>query len=103
MILFVRRAKYRAGKGQAAINWAKEITKYINEKFPTTKIQSYQSRFGSISDIVWIVKVNDLVTLDKLQNEVETDKEYLNLMQKAWDANLLIDGSFEDNVLIPIE
>jgi hypothetical protein len=103
MILFVRRAKYRAGKGEAAINWAREVTKYVNEKFPVTKLQPYYNRFGSISDIFWIVEVKDLVTLDKLQNDVETDSGYLKLMQQAWDANLLVDASFEDNVLVSID
>jgi hypothetical protein len=103
MILFVRQAKYRAGKGEAAIKWAREVTKYVNEKFPASELQPYFNRFGSISDIVWIGKAKDLVTLDKLQNDVETDKGYLKLVQQAWDANLLVDASFEDKVLVSID
>lgn len=103
MILFIRRAKYRAGKGNEAMKWAKEITQYVNEKFPITKLKPYYNRFGSISDIIWIGEIEDLVTLNQLQNDVETDHGYLKLMQQAWDANFLVDASFEDQVLVSIE
>ena len=102
MILFVRQAKYRVGKGEAALNWAKKVTDYINKTFPDNKVSSYSNRFGFVSAIFWTVKFNDLLTLDKWQNDLGKDNGYIDLVKQVWNEEVFVDGSFEDSVLVSI-
>lgn len=103
MIILMRSIKVRMGKGEKAVNWAKEINKYINEKFPGKKIRLLQNRFGSVTDIIWIGDFDSLSDLDNWQNKLGADDGYNNKIQEVWEQKLFLDGSTEDQVLISVD
>jgi hypothetical protein len=95
MIRWQRTIRAKVGKGLEAVQWAKEVTNYVNSKQPDYKTQAFSSTFGDINLLVWHVDFEDLAALDKFSKFFETDQGYLELVRKA--ADLFIDGSVYDS------
>ncbi|MGD8404967.1 MAG: hypothetical protein PVJ21_15000 [Anaerolineales bacterium] len=95
MIRWQRSIRARVGKGLEAVQWAKEVTDYVNSKQPDHEAQAFSSTFGDINLLVWHVDFEDLAALDKFSKFFETDQGYLELVRKA--ADLFIDGSVYDS------
>ena len=79
-----------------AIQWAKEITEFVNKKY---KIQAsvYIETFGKVGTIHWFCDYADLAALDKVRNQQVTDQEYWQIVNRS--AELFIQGSFFDTVM----
>jgi len=95
MIRWQRSIRAKVGKGLESVQWAKEVTDYVNSKQPNYKAQAFSSAFGDINMLVWHVDFEDLATLDKFSKFFDTDQGYLELVRKA--ADLFIEGSVYDS------
>jgi hypothetical protein len=95
MIRFQRSIRVSRGRVLEAIEWAKEITEYINSKQPNFKAKAFSSRFGDISTLVWQIDFDDLAALDKYEQFFNTDPGYWELIQKGND--FFVEGSIYDS------
>ncbi len=95
MIRWQRSIRAKVGKGLESVQWAKEVTDYVNSKQPNYKAQAFSSAFGDINMLVWHVDFEDLAALDKFSKSLDTDQGYLELIRKA--ADIFIDGSVYDS------
>jgi hypothetical protein len=97
LIRFQRSAQSALAKGAEARQWSKEITDYINSRFPESRLQVFSERFGEINTIVWQVDLADLASLDKYQANLNSDQGYWTILNKSTD--LFMEGSILDRVL----
>jgi hypothetical protein len=97
MIRFQREARVARGKEQEAVAWAKQISDFLNQKFPEAQVQTFTSRFGSMGRVYWMADLPDLAALDAYQQQIAEDEEYWKLIAKSND--LFIEGSIEDTVV----
>ena len=95
MIRWQRSIRTKGGKAVEAVQWAKEVTDYVNSKQPNYKAQAFASQFGDVNMLVWHVDFEDLAALDKYGKFFNTDQGYLELVKKASD--LFIEGSLYDS------
>ena len=100
MIRFQRTAEVSRGKAAEATQWAKEVTEYINTRFPEAQLLVFEPRFGALNVIHWIADLEDLASLDRLQQQLGVDEGYLELLSKS--IELFIEGSTVDTVLTSI-
>lgn len=96
MVRFQRSIRTARGKPLEAIQWAKEVTEYINGKQPNFKVQVFTSRFGDSGMLAWQIDFDDLAALDKYQKFFNSDEGYWALVTKSYD--LFIEGSLHDSV-----
>ena len=96
MIRWQRSIRSAGARNLEAVQWAKEVTDYVNGKQPNYKLQAFSSRFGDVNMLVWQVDFEDLATLDKYQQFFGTDPDYWELIKKATD--LFIEGTTNDTV-----
>lgn len=96
MIRWQRSIRTARGKNIEAVQWAKEVTDYVNSKQPNYNAQAFSSRFGDTNMLVWQVDFQDLAELDKYQQFFNTDQGYWGLIKKA--ADFFIEGSIYDSV-----
>jgi hypothetical protein len=83
MIRFQRSLRAARGRNAEAIQWAKEVSDYVNSKHPNHKVQAFSSRFGDIGVLFWQVDFEDLAALDKFQQTLGVDQDYWDLVNKA--------------------
>ena len=96
MIRWQRSIRSSGARNLEAVQWAKEVTDYVNSKHPNYKVQVFSSRFGDVNMLVWQVDFEDLAALDKYQQSFNTDQGYWELIKKA--AGLFIEGTTNDTV-----
>ena len=96
MIRWQRSIRSSGARNLEAVQWAKEVTDYINSKHPDHKVQAFSSRFGDVSLLVWQVDFEDLAALDKYQESFNTDQGYWEMVNNA--AGFFIEGTVYDNV-----
>ena len=94
MIRWQRSIRSSGARSLEAVQWAKEVTDYVNSKQPNYKLQVFSSRFGDVNMLVWQVDFEDLVALDKYQQSFNTDQGYWELIKKATD--LFLEGTTYD-------
>jgi hypothetical protein len=97
MIRFQRSLRIAPNRDLEAITWSKEITTFLNGKYPETKVQVFAHRFGVIDTIAWELDVDNLASLDKYQKTLNADEEYLAKVNET--AGLFMAGSLFDTVL----
>ena len=95
MIRWQRSIRIARGKNLEAVQWAQEVTDYVNSKQPNYTTQVFSSRFGEVNMLVWHVDFEDLAALDKFAQFFSTDQGYLELIRKA--ADFFIEGSVYDS------
>jgi hypothetical protein len=96
MIRWQRSIRSAGSKALEAVQWAKEVTDYVNGKQPNYKVQAFSSRFGDGNILVWQADFENLMDLDKYQHFFNTDQGYWGLIQKAVD--LFMEGTQYDSV-----
>ena len=96
MIRWQRSIRSSGARNLDAVQWANEVTDYVNGKHPNYKVQAFSSRFGDVNMLVWQVDFEDLAALDKYQQSFNTDQGYWELIKKA--AGLFIEGTTNDTV-----
>ena len=97
MIRYMRSARSIHGKGGEAIQWANEVTDYINTQFAEVQLSVFTSRFGPMNNIYWYADAEDLTALDRWQKQIGADRGYRELRRKAVD--LFVQDSVQDMVL----
>jgi len=95
VIRFQRSIQVAGGKNLEAVQWAKEVTEYLNGKQPDNKAQAFSSRFGDVNEMAWQIDFEDLAALDKYQQFFNTDQGYWEMVKKAED--LFIEGTTYDS------
>ena len=95
MIRFQRSIQVAGGKNLEAVQWAKEVTDYLNSKQSNFKAQAFSSRFGEVNEMVWQIDFEDLAALDKYQQFFNTDQGYWEMVKKA--DGLFIEGTTYDS------
>jgi len=101
MIRFQRSLRSARDKAREATGWAKEVTAYLNGKFPKTNLQVFTHRFGDISTFVWQADFDTLADLDSYQQAVGSDEGYLALIAK--NVGFFAEDSLYDTVLETLE
>jgi len=95
MYKFVRSAKVKASF-PAALEWAKEVTEYINNKHSPPKVSVYTGMFGDVNTIFWEAEHKDLASLEAVFAKLTSDPGYWALVDKA--TGLFIEGSVHDSI-----
>ena len=93
-----RTARISDGMIQQAFQFAKEITEYVNTKYPQVSVQVYVEAFGAVGTIHWFVDYKDLATLERTTGQLFSDQGYLAILGKA--PGLFIEGSVHDTLLM---
>jgi hypothetical protein len=83
MIRFERTAMASGVNILKAIQWSKEVTEFINKKYPQNKLQVFTGRFAPYGTIYWAADFDDLAALDRWQQAIQADQEYWALLSKA--------------------
>jgi hypothetical protein len=97
----VRFQRVAQGTGVQALQWAQEVAKYLNDKYPSNPVQVYTERYGDLSKIYWIADYDDIATLDARGTAILADEGYVALLAKAQQGNFFLPGSAHDTVLVP--
>ena len=97
MIRFERSCRIARGKDLVTIEWAKEITAYLNGKYPDTNLQVFSHRFGVIDTLAWQADFDSLASLDSYQRALNGDEGFWERLGKS--TEFFIEGSFFDTVL----
>ena len=83
MVRFQRTA-YAAGVNVLkAINWAKEVTEFINSKQPAGNLKTFTGRFGEYGVIYWSADFEDFPALDSWIQQIQADQGYWEMLTKA--------------------
>jgi uncharacterized alpha/beta hydrolase family protein len=96
MVRWTRSAQIVMGKYLQAVQWAKEITEFLNKKYKI-QVSVYMDSFGEVGTIRWFVDYADFAAFEKLGNQLLADQEYFQKVNQATD--LLIAGSVFDTVM----
>lgn len=99
MIRWTRSARISGGKIVQAVQWAKEITEFVNKKY-NIQVSVYMDYFGEFGTIRWFCDYPDLAALEKVGNQLNVDQEYLQRVIKG--AELIAAGSVFDKVMTAI-
>ena len=97
MFRFHRTARVSRGKFPEGIQWAKEVTEYINTKYAPASLQAYAELFGDVGTVHWYADYEDLATIEKLNAQLLADQGYWALLSKAADS--FIEGSAHDTLI----
>jgi hypothetical protein len=96
-ILFMREACVKDGKFREAMQFAKEVRDYINNKFPDSNLRVYVEIFGEMGKIYWVSEEKDLATLERGNGQLMADPGYHAILQKA--VGLFIEGSGRETLM----
>jgi hypothetical protein len=96
MVRWTRTGRAARGKVPQAIQWAKELTEWLNKKYGG-HLSVYMDCFGEYATIRWFRDYESLADLEKAVEKIITDKEYWQWAGKATD--LFIEGSFTDTAM----
>ena len=97
MIRFERSGRIARGKDLVAIEWAKEITVYLNGKYPDANLQVFSHRFGVIDTLAWQADFDSLASLDNYQRTLNSDEGFWERLGKG--TEFFVEGSFFDTVI----
>ncbi len=97
---FYRKARVVDGKTSEAIQFAREVTKYLNTKYPERSVHVYVEKSGTATTIHWFADYESLDTLKRIRSEILSDKQYFALLKKA--DGLFVQDSLRDTLLTSI-
>ena len=100
MIRFQRTAIASGVNVFKAIQWAKEVTEFINKKHPQGKLEVFSGRFAPYGTVYWAADFEDLAALDRWQQVIQADQEYWALLSKA--EGLFLEGRGFDVVMMTV-
>ena len=100
-LLFMREACVKDGKFREAVQFAKEVREYINNKFPDSNLRVYVRIFGEMGKLYWVSEIKDLATLERNNGQLMADPGYLAILQKSF--GLFIEGSGHDTLMALIQ
>jgi hypothetical protein len=94
----MRSAQVSRNRVPEALAWAKEVAGFVEKKFQTPPIEVFMDAFGPTGTVRWMIDFPDLAAVEKVLAETTADPEFWKLAQKAYAAELFIDGATHDNV-----
>lgn len=98
MYKFQRTGRLRGAQYFAeAAQWAREITAYINNKFPQLSLQVYLEVFSDIHTFHWNADYKDLATFESVSSQLLADQEYWAFVNKG--TGYFLEGSWSDRLL----
>ncbi|MGD0662864.1 MAG: DUF6039 family protein [Syntrophorhabdales bacterium] len=95
MVRWTRSGRIAPGKDQQAIQWAKEITEYINKKY-SGHLSVYMDCFGELGTVRWFEDFENLAAVEKRMQQVMADQEY---WQRVSQAPTLFQGVVFDTAM----
>jgi hypothetical protein len=93
-----RTARISDGMLREAFQFSKEITEYLNNKYPQLSVQVYMEAFGAIGTIHWFADYRDLAAVELTAGQLFSDPAYLAILGKA--PGLFIEGSMHDTLMM---
>ena len=97
MIRFQRTAVASGINPLKAIQWSKEMTEFINGKYPGGNLQVFTGQFGSYGTIYWSAEFDDFTALDSWTQKILADQGYWERINKA--EGLFQEGRGRDIVM----
>jgi hypothetical protein len=90
----MRTLRANAGEIPIALQWAADLTAYVNKNYPLSV--QFGAEFGS-NNIQWHWEIDSLDRLQQLNLKLLKDREYWAFMQKA--KGLFVEGTMKDTIL----
>ena len=76
-------ALFRGGKGEAAIQLARESKAYFNTNYPEIGVGVYVEMFGDVGRLHWFAGYPDLATLERIEGRLQTDAGFGKIMARV--------------------
>jgi hypothetical protein len=97
MIRYYRSARAKNGKLIEAIQFAKEVTEYLNKKYSPLLCQVYTATSGDYGTIYWYGDHKDLASVESFQRQLTSDQGYWAIVNKGIGS--FIEGSIHDTMM----
>lgn len=97
MIRVIRSARIKAGKGEEARKWAKDVANYLNEKHPGHVWEACTEVFGAFGTLHWTATYASLAEWEADTGKWNASPAWVDLVAKA--ADLTVEGSWHDVVM----
>ena len=98
MITLHRSAKMKAGKGQEAVKFAREVAEFLISTPPQALgSRVYDEKYGNIGTIHWFIDYESLTTMQADTAQRKQDEAWLAFGPRA--DELFIEGSWHDTLL----
>ena len=79
-----------------AMQWAKEMAEFVEKKLKI-QVGVYTDIFGESGTIRWFCDYEDLAAMEKIMNQLTTDKEYWQRVSQA--SEFTAQNSVHDTVM----
>ena len=99
MVRWTRTTQVRNGKGASALDVAKQLAAYANQRFGL-QVQVFYDAAGAGSRIVWMADLPDMGAAETLLRTLMSSPEFLALADESHVAQMWIDGTSEDAFLM---
>ena len=76
------RARIRDDKMTEAFQAAKEITEYLNKKYPSLSGRLYIEKTVEFTAIHWFADYENMDSFKRIASQLGTDEEFLSMMKK---------------------
>jgi hypothetical protein len=93
-------ARISDGMTREAFQFAKEVTAYLNSKYPQYSVQVYMEAFGATGTIHWFADYRDLAAAEHAAGQLFSDPGYLAILGKS--SGLFIEGSMHDTLMMQL-
>ncbi len=97
MVRFVRRATIRPGKIERALAFANEMSAFVKSK-QGVDVNLFLQAGGTVGRICWQVDYADVGALEKANNELLSDAEYIKKVEAA--ADCFAEGDTRDSIWV---
>jgi hypothetical protein len=95
-----RSSQISSGKNEEALQFALEVSEYVNNKYPEITVRPYIEVFGTVGKVHWFVDYDSLATFERINSKLLSDAGFVALIKGA--ANLFIEGSGRDTMVMSI-
>lgn len=97
MVRFERTVRIKPGKMAEAFQWATEVAKFVNAKFPDgSDLYVFNQLFGDYGTIAWAIDRADLAEVEALTHKLVADPEYWEIVNQG--ASLVVEASTKDTL-----
>ncbi len=95
-----RSSQISSGNREEALQFAKEVSEYVSNKYPEVSVYPYIEVFGTVGKVHWFVDYDNLTTVERIISELSSDAKYIALVDGA--ANLFVEGGGRDTMMMSI-
>ena len=97
MFRFQTSGRAKDDKVPEAIQFAKEVAKYINSKYPPVSVQVYSEVVEDSNNIHWYLDYKDPRAIENFRGQLRRDQGYWAIIFKGMDY--FIEKSFHDTLM----